>query len=341
MRTLSAPAVAGAPGSWLARVCLTGGLAITLSLHGATITDDFGADPAARGWHSFGDTNLFSWDSAAGKLNVTWDSSRTNSYFYRPLGTILDRQDDFGFAVDLKLLDFAGGINPDKDSTFQLGLGFLNLDNATRTNFFRGNGALCPNLVEFDFFPDTGFGPTVWPAAWSTNSTLSYNGANDYTLLNLPVIVTMRVSMSYSASNQTIRTTITTNGVAVGVVSDVKLSPTFTDFRVGAFAFESYSDAGQNPMFGGSLLAHGIVDNVVVTFPPPPVQNLAGRLAAGQWQMLFTSRTNWVYTLERSPALQSWAAVSMPTAGNGGTLMLTDTSPLPGVAFYRVRAERP
>jgi hypothetical protein len=134
---------------------------------------------------------------------------------------------------------------------------------------------------------------------------------------------------------------ITTNGVSIGAISSVPLSPTFTDFRATAFALESYSDAGQDPRYGGSLLAHGTVDNIVFTVPAPPVQKITGRLNNTQWQVSFTSRTNWLYTLESTTDFQAWIAVSPTTGGNGATLTLLDSRPLQGRAFYRARAERP
>src|SRR2546423_1029749 len=42
--------------------------------------EDFSQDPAMHGWNIFGETNLFHWNSANQKLDVTWDSSKGNSY---------------------------------------------------------------------------------------------------------------------------------------------------------------------------------------------------------------------------------------------------------------------
>jgi hypothetical protein len=308
---------------------------------GSTITETFASNPLTHGWRIFGQTNLFVWNSANQNLSVTWDSSQPNSYFYIPLGTILNRQDDFSMALDLQLSDIAGGVNPAKPFTFELAMGFLNSVNATETNFFRGNGSASPNLVEFDFFPDTGYGPTIWPALWSTNSVLNFNGAWDYTILDLPVGVWMHITMTYTASNQTLSTRITTNGVPIGAIGSVTNNPRFTDFRAGAFAIESYSDAAQNPQDSGSLLAHGIVDNLVITIPPPPIQMMAGKFVSNAWQVSFLNRTNWVYTLERSTNLQPWAVASATISGNGTNLTLYDSNAVPAKAFYRVRAERP
>ena len=312
-----------------------------LSAQPVILSEDFKSDPSNDGWRIFGNTNLFQWNQAEQHLSVTWDSSQPNSYFYIPLGTILQRQDDFDLAVDLTLLDVTAGVTTNKPSTFELALGFLNLVEATRTNFFRGNSGASPDLVEFDFFPDTGFGPTVWPSVWSTNSTLNYNGSGDYTVIDLPLGVGLHVGISYASSNQTLTTLISTNGVAIGSINPVPLSSAFTDFRVGAFALESYSDAGQDPRYSGSLLAHGIVHRVSVTVPPPPVQNLAGRVVTNQWQATFLSRSNWLYTLERSLNFQGWTPCSATAPGNGADVVLADTNSLTQSAWYRIRAERP
>ena len=187
----------------------------------ATFQEDFAADPLAHGWRVFGNTNLFHWNPANQNLEVTWDSSQTNSYFQLPLGTILTRNDDFSFALDLRLDDITAGVKPAKPSSFELAFGLQNTVDAEKTNSYRGNGKKSPNLAEFDFFPDTGYGPTVWPAIWSTNSSLSYNGPTDYTILDLPVGVVMRITLAYSASSQTVTTTILANGVPVGAVNPV------------------------------------------------------------------------------------------------------------------------
>jgi hypothetical protein len=312
-------------------------LSIPLLAGAATFQEDFATDPLAHGWRVFGNPDLFHWNATNQDLEVTWDSSQTNSYFQFPLGTIAARDDDFSFAFDLLLEDIAAGVNPAKPSTFELAVGLQNWVNADRTNFFRGTASTSPNLVEFDFFPDTGFGPTVWPSMWSTNSSLNYNGSTDYTILDLPVGVVMRITLSYATSNQTLSTSITTNGQPLGLVHDVTNSPSFTDFRVGTFAIESYSEAGQD----GSLLAHGVVDNITLTMPPPPVQQLTAGFQQGAWGAEFISRSNWVYTLQRTVDLRSWAAASVPMSGTGTNLFLADTNAPTAAAFYRVRAERP
>ena len=304
---------------------------------GVTFQEDFVANPATRCWLAFGDSSLFSWNSTNQNLEVTWDSSRTNSFFALPLNTVLSRADDFSFVFDLRLDDIAVGTTPGKPFTFQLAIGFLNLAGATATNFLRGTGTDSPDLAEFDYFPDSGFGATVSPTIISSNVQFAYS----FNPLALTAHDWFHVVMSYTASNQTLVTSMTRNGIAFGPIQDVTLGTNFTDFRADHFALSSYSDAGQDPQFAGSILAHGVVDNIVITVPDPAVPDLAGAIVGGTWRVDFTGRTNWLYTLERTEDFQSWSAAAPVIPGVKGRLTLTDTNATAANAYYRVRAERP
>src|SRR5947199_237719 len=90
------------------------GLFVSSAAFATTITENFTSDPLQNGWKMFGDTSLFQWDSTNHNLAVTWDSARTNSYFYHPLGTILARDDDFTIEFDLRLNDIISGNEPGK-----------------------------------------------------------------------------------------------------------------------------------------------------------------------------------------------------------------------------------
>ncbi len=317
-------------------------LATALIGTAGTLTQNFATNPLAGAWQVYGNTNLFHWNATNLDLEVTWDSSQTNSYFRLPLGTVLDRNDDFSLTVNAQFSDITGGVNPAKTFTFELAFGLQNFAAAGATNFFRGNGHESPDLAEFDYFPAAGLtSATVWPSFWSTNGVLSYNAPSDYTLISLPLGVPLLITVSYTASNHVCVTTITTNGVSIGPIGSLQLSPSFTDFFVDTFAIASYSDTGQNPADSGSLLAHGVITSVAVTVPPPPVQNLASGFTAGQWQVQFTSRTNWLYTLQRAGNLKTWTGVSPVTPGTGTGLTLADTNAPAGEAFYRVLAAKP
>jgi len=313
------------------------GLSVLSIAHATIITENFSSNPLSDGWQIFGDTNLFQWDSTNHQLAVTWDSSQTNSYFYHPLGTCLTRNDDFSIAFDLRLDDIAAG-----GYGFEITLGFLNLSEATGANFLRGTSVNSPNLVELDYFPDVGYGPTLWPQFVDTNSDFNYNGESDYALYAPALGDWYHVVMTYTASNQTMVTTITnfeqTSGVTVIDPLDLtNAAYPFTDFRVDTISVSSYSDVDS----GGSILAHGIVNNFVVTVPLPPIQNLTNTFNGGIWQVQFISQSNWLYTLERTADFQLWTNVMPVTAGNATNLFLQDPHPPADKAFYRVSATRP
>ena len=314
----------------------------------AVFEESFAVDPMTHGWRTFGDATLFRWNSTNQNMDVTWDSSHTNSFFYQSLGTILTKADDFSFSFDLCLTDIRAGSTPGKPAEFEIAIGLLNYSSATNANAFRGAGVSSQygvrNLVEFDYFPDAGFGETVATTVVSTNNRI-------FPVHNFPLPMspgaTFRVMLAYTASNQVLRTSATRNGLPFGLppnnaLGDLSLAGR-PDFRVGSFAVISYSDAIQfgEPEYHGSVLAHGAVDNVQITLPPPPIVGMQLQLFLETRRVEFTSRTNWTYRLERTTDFVSWSPSSAPLAGTGELLILTDTNPPAPNLFYRIRAERP
>ena len=313
------------------------GLAAASICGAATFTEDFSANPRQNGWNLFGNTNLFRWDSTNRNLAVTWDSSQTNSFFYRSFGTILAKSDDFGISFDLQLADIVIGVNPAKTNTFELAVGFIHYPSATGTNVQRGAGVSASgarNTLEFDYFPDSGKGATISPTIISSNNQFATKFAFPFTL---DPGALFHVTMNYTAGDKTLRTTMTRNGAAFASIPNVVLGSSFKDFRLDRMAIINWSDAGAD----GSLLAHGTVDNFVVTMPASPVQNLAGAFSNRVWRAQFISQSNWLYTLERSADFQSWSDISATTPGNATNLFLPDTNPLADKAYYRVSAQRP
>jgi hypothetical protein len=316
---------------WLFQMFLTAGLACGLAGEAATITENFATNPLAHGWQVFGNTNLFTWNPTNQNLAVTWDSSQTNSYFYRPLGTILAREDSFRLSFDLRFQDY--DIN---GYSFPASIGFLNLANATLPNFSRGagiNSTYGPrNLVQFNFFPAFDiYDPTIDQSIVATNNASWLYSDN---FLDMTPGQTFHVEMSFT--NRTLTTVVTNNSAQYGVTQTI-LVPTNFDFRCTAVAICSYSDQHSN----GSILAHGTVDNFNFTLPPPPVQNIAGTLSNRVWRTQFAGRTNWLYTLERTTNFVSWSGVQTLTNLTGTNLFFQDSNAPAGMASYRIRADRP
>lgn len=302
--------------------------------------EGFRGEPSEVGWRVAGDPAQFVWDANTEVLRVTWDSARSNAYFARSLGTVLNRYDDFAFGFTIQLDEIAVGVTPGKPFTFELAVGLVNWAGATNVTFRRGTGNGSPNLVEFAYFPDSGYGATVWPTVVGRDGRFNYQGRDDFTVLELRAGVRHRVELEYSAADQTLRTALWQDGASAGPINAVRLTERFTDFAVDTLAICSYSDAGAQ----GSLRATGWVDDIAVRVPPPPFERVTGHWLDGRWQVGFTTRpnwTNWVYALQRGHLATDWVTVGTDViSGPDGTLVLTDPEPLPD-AFYRVRADKP
>jgi hypothetical protein len=303
----------------------------------AEFTETFDSNPAESGWSVFGNQNLFTWNSADKNLKVEWDSSKPNSYFYKPLGTTLTRDYYFEFGFDVKLNSIAAGTTPGKPFAFQIAIGLINFTNATNPNFFRGTGMDSPNIVEFDYFPDTGFGATISPVIISASNKFAVS-------FNFPIEMTTgvvyHVDMVFIPESGVLKTVMKSNNLPFVPIQDAVLSSDFDGFFVDTLAICSYSDEGQDPLWGGSVHADGIVDNIYIRWQNPYAPTLAGTLKAGGYQVRINSHQMWWYTLERSENLKIWTAVLPATPGTGGELILSDSNPPSDKAFYRVRAEK-
>lgn len=310
-----------------------------VSTAGASFSDDFSREPVA--WRAF-NAGAVRWDEEAGNLAVTWDSRQTNSFFYFPLGTTLTRNDSFEFEFTLRIDDLTLGINPAKKSTFPLCLGFLNLQQAERPEYFRGAGVRAANgprsVMEFAYFADDGFGATIGPIIASTNNQIAFSHTFP---VELSAGETYRIKMAFDSTNQVLTTRIEQNGQPYGLPPDNSIHPLeytqdFGNFRVDVFSIHSYSDAGQFPeQYAGSVLAHGIIDDVVLRWPDPPQITISGRLENGAWVVSFETTAGWTYSLERSNDLTAWETVAQ---GLGPELV--DAAPPAGGAFYRVAGTR-
>jgi hypothetical protein len=305
--------------------------------HAGAILESFDRDPIQRGWRVFGDNALFSWDAGAGRLSVTWDSSRPNSYFHLPLETVLTKEDAFSISFSIQLEEIAIGTTPGKPLTFEIALGFLNLATATTPEFLRGTGYTSPNLVEWNFFPDSGFGATLCSVMISKQHQWATGFSAPWDLLPGQ---TYRFRLEYEPTGQRMSLSqVLPEGLSP--IHAFELEAKYDDFRVDTLAVCSYSDAGQDPQWSGSILARGIVDDIEVVLPHPPVQDMTLGAGSAAWQVEFGGRAKWLYTLEASEDFVTWTSVASATALEDGRMTISDPGPVSGRCFYRVRAERP
>ncbi len=333
------------------------GLCVVSESRAVTVAEDFSTDPLLRGWQVFGDASLFAWNSTNGNLEVTWDSSHTNSYFYFPLGAQFTRYDDLRVEFDLQLQDIASNVEPGKTGPLQIGLGLLNFAGATSTNFMHGAYGGAPNVAEFAYYPwgyyDFGGGylyevvPTMTPSfisgVYSKHYAPAFLDAYEY---ELPTNQPVHIVLTYSALSQTALLEVRTNGTVLGplppLLLNVNTNSQFTDadnLRLDMFSISSYSSGGDD---FDSVLAHGTVDNVTVTASLRPITRFTGAATNGApWQAQFFTHTNWNYTLERTSDFHAWTPVSATQRGTEAVMVLQDTNTLPASAFYRMRADEP
>lgn len=305
-------------------IILTVALAL-ISTRGATFTETFSAEPVAWRAHN---GSAFRWDSEAKNLAVTWDSREPNAFFYVPLSWTLTRAEIFEVEFTLRIDDLQLGVNPAKAETFPLCLGFLNVAQATRPDYFRGSGVHVVygprSIVEFAYFADAGLDPTIGPIIASTNNQITFAHTHP---LELTPGETYRIKLHYEAL--TLSTTILHNGEAHG--SPLPVSASRGDFRIDAFSIHSYNDGQQNPpQFAGSLLAHGIIDDIVITYTDPPIE----RIAVTTDSITFHGRTGWRYELQHTADFSAWEPAASQAGVNGEMSFPAATG------FFRVAAFR-
>ena len=291
--------------------------------------ENFSANPLANGWAAHGDESLFEWDAEGGALAVTWDSEKPNSNFHRPLGLTLTEADTFAFAFDIALDEVKAGHLDGQPYTFEIAVGLMSIESAKADGFSRGTGTDSPNLVEWDYFPDTGFGATISPAIASGKSQF----AAGFTFpAELVVGKKYSVRMEYDPAERTLKTFMLENDKAWKTIKTVALADDFVGFAVDAFSISSYTAKGSK----SSLLAKGSVDNLAIGVGRSKPRIVNTRLADGQWTARSFGYGTADYLLERSADLRGWQPVRNGVREDGFYLRLIDENPSLGDGFYRL-----
>jgi hypothetical protein len=272
---------------------------------------------------------------------MTWDSSKPNTYFALPLGRTLHRSDNFEFGFDLTLIEHRIGSTASKPGTFQIAAGLIQLEEATQSDFVRGNGTGNPDLVEWAWFgADTTISASLSPVITSTNHPPRWGYRDTY--LDLELGTTYRFDARFTAEDSTLRFSMAIDGVAGPSIGSVVLPSTFTDFQVNAFSLNSYSDAGQDPRYAGSVFARAWIDQVRLVLPDNPSPVIQLTTVNDPREIRFASFKGWSYTLEGSGDLQQWDPIGGSIPGTDAELILRDTrKALFPQQFYRVRVQQP
>ena len=291
--------------------------------------EDFSVDPLVSSWVVHGDESLFEWNAEAGVLAVTWDSEKPNSSFYRPLGLVLTEADAFAFTFDIALDEVKVGHLDGQPYTFEVAVGLVDIESAKGDGLSRGTGSDSPNLVEWNYFPDTGFGATVSPAIASGKSQF----AAGFTFpAALAAGEKYSVRMEYDPGERTLKTFMLENSKAWKGIQSVKLQDDFSGFAVDAFSISSYTAKGTE----SSLFASGTVDNLAIAVDRSQPRIVGARLIDGQWRARTFGFATADYLLERSADLHDWQPVGNGVRSDGFYLRLIDEETLDGGWFYRL-----
>ncbi|MSU32225.1 MAG: hypothetical protein EXS25_06140 [Pedosphaera sp.] len=292
---------------------------------------------ANSGWQIFGETQLFQWMPDIRIVQVTWDSSRSNSFLAYPLPHALTSADSFAFTFDLLLESHAVGLRPDRPSTFQITVGMVRIGTVTVPNYVRGSLSGPKDTVEWAWFGDSDpISASVSPVIIPSDGRLPWGYADSY--INLEIGIHYLFVLAYSALDRTARITLQQNGTNGPALQPIVLPANFTDFQVDTFAISNYSDLGQHPLYGGSVLATGKISNLTLTLPSNPIESLVLR----NGEIVFQGQPGWRFTLETSSDLKAWTTVSEINPLIAGELRLSDSrEAVFAVQFYRVKARRP
>ena len=309
----------------------------TPSAQAAPWREDFSKDPVSQGWQASGETNRFSWNASAGRVEVSWDTACPHSFLAHPLPQPVSETDDFSFAFDLNLTTAEGGVHTGRPGAMQVAVGLLNLPRALSTRYLRGAGKAFETL-EFNWFPE-GFIPgygTVEP----TLSTITYD-ANGKVLADFAFPVTLesgkthRVRVRHDANPRQILAEVEVDGQVLAT-TQINIPSGFGGFRLDALALMVWDE---RTSFSDSLSASGWVDNIEVVIPDAPVGTIT--LLPSQREVELLGVSGWNYRLEASLDLRDWQTVDGPRPGTGQTLRLADPrkAQFPQ-QFYRVQAGR-
>ena len=291
--------------------------------------EGFSVDPLVSSWVVHGDESLFEWNAEAGVLAVTWDSEKPNSGFHRPLGLVLTEADAFAFTFDIALDEVKVGHLDGQPYTFEVAVGLVDIESAKGDGLSRGTGSDSPNLVEWNYFPDTGFGATVSPAIASGKSQF----AAGFTFpAALAAGEKYSVRMEYDPGERTLKTFMLENSKAWKGIQSVKLQDDFSGFAVDAFSISSYTAKGTE----SSLFASGTVDNLAIAVDRSQPRIVGARLIDGQWRARTFGFAAADYLLERSADLHDWQPVGNGVRSDGFYLRLIDEQSPDGGGFYRM-----
>ena len=291
--------------------------------------ETFDSDPLTKGWSVHGDKSLFEWDEDSESLRVKWDTERPSSFFYKPLGRVLTESNSFACTFQITLDSVKAGYLEGKPYTFQVALGLLNISSAIDKNFNRGTGSDSPNLVEWDYFPDTGFGATVSPAVASDKSEFSAGFTFPAELL---IGKTYSIKLIYLSEERVLKTEMLEDGKSWENIQTVEISSDFSGFFVDTFSISNFSAKDSE----SSLLAIGIVDEVALVTSDTLPKLFGVKINGSQWEAKSFLIEPEIWKVESSNDVLNWNRAILDSDSLNYFQYFNDTVTNKEFQFYRL-----
>lgn len=291
--------------------------------------ETFDSDPLTKGWSVHGDKSLFEWDEDSESLRVKWDTERPSSFFYKPLGRVLTESNSFAFTFQITLDSVKAGYLEGKPYTFQVALGLLNISSAIDKNFNRGTGSDSPNLVEWDYFPDTGFGATVSPAVASDKSEFSAGFTFPAELL---IGKTYSIKLIYNSEERVLKTEMLEDGKSWENIQTVEISSDFSGFFVDTFSISNFSAKDSE----SSLLAIGTVDEVALVTSDTLPKLFGVKINGSQWEAKSFLIEPEIWKVESSNDVLNWNRAILDSDSLNYFQYFNDTVTNKEFQFYRL-----
>jgi hypothetical protein len=214
------------------------------------------------------------------------------------------------------------------------GNGNIGITDGSNTNFFT-NGLLTNATVDVDAASPLNTNDLYWSGYFGANWEV-WNDLGDVGGL---LIAPDRGTDPYWTPTDTTFFSAGYHGqwdyAQAGLDSLTLTNGSWIGFSVAAGEFEFDGDSP----YSAHKHAPALPDVSFAGTVSPAIQNFSGNFSNQVWQVQFVSRTNWLYTLQRSTNLQSWTDVSVAISGNGTNLILQDLNAPGDKSFYRVNAD--
>jgi hypothetical protein len=206
---------------------------------------------------------------------------------------------------------------------------------------FRGTGINAVhgprNLVEFTYFPDSGFGATVAPTIITDKNQIYFSGNYPLEMLGGEQY---EIELKFDPTQQTLYTTLIRNGESLPL-KPLHFSASETDFVLNAFALSSYSDAGQSSQFSGSIRAEAQIDTIRLLWPTVPVPSLSVILQEADLLFSFTAEKGWLYSLQSSVDFIRWEQLKEISVRENGELKVLHPFEPGAARFFRLHLRKP